>query len=41
MVVKILKLATPTVKRNIRLYCYLQGPVALTPVADSEHLALE
>ena len=38
---RILKRATPYVKRNIRLYCHLQGPVALTPVADSKRLAKE
>ena len=37
----ILKRATPSVKRNIRLYCHHQRPVALTPVADSMRLAME
>ena len=41
MVVKILKRATPSVKPNICLYCHLQGPVVLTPVADSKRLAVE
>ena len=41
MVVRILKRATPCMKRNIRLYCHLQGPVALTPVADSKCSTME
>ena len=41
MVVRIVKGATPSVKRNIRLYCHPQGPVALTPVADSMRLKME
>ena len=41
MVVRIVKRVTPSVKRNIRLYCHLQGPVALTPVADNKRLAME
>ena len=34
MVVRILKRATPTVKRDIRFYCYPQGPMALTLIAS-------
>ena len=41
MVVRIVKRATPSVKRNIRLYCHIQGPVALTPVADRTCLTME
>ena len=41
MVVRFHKRVTPSVKRNIRLYCHLQGPVALTPVAKSKRLAME
>ena len=33
--------ATPSVKRNIRLYCHPQGPAGLTPVANSKRFAME